>query len=300
MIDVPAKDNLPDHQSMQMTEYLAVPTTPVGSKGENIMDISPVSSDSVCEYELNSNLTTDQIYETTHISIDVEQIKNNQLSSNFNFIITSISSLYNLQDTAEVGVGKIAHAALLRFISENIDAEKYVNKFCFMLGAFRTIISDEVDSYFAIIKGSTEEEAQLSKIKGYAYKIKRHFDSSVLQLMILFITGDDRYDMPYKESLKKKMKNVQGFAEEYNKINSHIHISNRLTVEDHWFMKLILDEFVLNKSSKNNILGFSKHYDNLFENYEDQGKVYASLSLIKDKTKKRTEATNQSAVVNFQ
>ncbi len=280
-------------ESTLISNELMTPSKQTISQSNEIA-LSPDNSD-ISIHDENIEITNDTVNEELNIVIDLNArigvIGKSTVNEKFSEIFDIFRQLANKIIVSNNGYELLLNQVLFRFINENVSQFYSIVQ---LIGNFRNNlhnnaiiyakkIYNEIDN--TIFDKKINESAKIS-IRNQKVSKLRAFDKLILHYFYLILIRFDKEDLGLK--LIKKLKIKQLFANEFDS-NYNI-IAKLIKDNDLNFIKLLLKEFVLDKTKSNISLGFIKKYQTLFLKYNNIDNV---KKIIKDiKKSKSTTGDN--------
>ncbi len=280
-------------ESTLISNELMTPSKQTISQSNEIA-LSPDNSD-ISIHDENIEITNDTVNEELNIVIDLNArigvIGKSTVNEKFSEIFDIFRQLANKIIVSNNGYELLLNQVLFRFINENVSQFYSIVQ---LIGNFRNNLHNNANIYAkkiyneidnTIFDKKINESAKVS-IRNQKVSKLRAFDKLILHYFYLIIIRFDKEDLGLK--LINKLKIKQLFANEFDS-NYNI-IAKLIKDNDLNFIKLLLKEFVLDKTKSNISLGFIKKYQTLFLKYNNIDNV---KKIIKDiKKSKSTTGDN--------
>ena len=279
-------------ESTLISNELMTPSKQTISQSNEI-SLSPDNSD-ISIHDENIEITNDTVNEELNIVIDLNArigvIGKSTVNEKFSEIFDIFRQLANKIIVSNNGYELLLNQVLFRFINENVSQFYSIVQ---LIGNFRNNLHNNANIYAkkiyneidnTIFDKKINESAKVS-IRNQKVSKLRAFDKLILHYFYLILIRFDKEDLGLK--LINKLKIKQLFANEFDS-NYNI-IAKLIKDNDLNFIKLLLKEFVLDKTKSNISLGFIKKYQTLFLKYNNIDTV---KKIIKDIKKSNTTGDN--------
>ncbi len=279
-------------ESTLISNELMTPSKQTISQSNEIV-LSPDNSD-ISIHDENIEITNDTVNEELNIVIDLNArigvIGKSTVNEKFSEIFDIFRQLANKIIVSNNGYELLLNQVLFRFINENVSQFYSIVQ---LIGNFRNNLHNNANIYAkkiyneidnTIFDKKINESAKVS-IRNQKVSKLRAFDKLILHYFYLILIRFDKEDLGLK--LINKLKIKQLFANEFDS-NYNI-IAKLIKDNDLNFIKLLLKEFVLDKTKSNISLGFIKKYQTLFLKYNNIDNV---KKIIKDIKKSKTTGDN--------